>query len=256
MLHNLQKDFVTVALGDQSAALVSRIRAKTGTVERRLSIHRTNTLNSLTDVLRAAFPVCERIVGKKFFRRIASAFIETHPPQRPALFTYGEDLPEFLNQFAPAQAIPYLADVARLEWARMESYFAHDANLLNPKTLDAIPPEQLKTVIFKVHPSYRLIQSSFPVFTTWEVNQPEYGEIPELDFSESERGSVLRIGHQIVQRKLSEPEFHWLKLITAGEMLGNATASVMSTTPSFDLQETLKIVLVEGVICGICDERE
>ena len=155
-----------------------------------------------------------------------------------------------------AQAIPYLADVARLEWARMESYFAHDANLLNPKTLDAIPPEQLKTVIFKVHPSYRLIQSSFPVFTTWEVNQPEYGEIPELDFSESERGSVLRIGHQIVQRKLSEPEFHWLKLITAGEMLGNATASVMSTTPSFDLQETLKIVLVEGVICGICDERE
>jgi len=41
-----------------------------------------------------------------------------------ALAEYGDGFADFLAGFAPAQSLPYLADVARLEWAINAAYHA------------------------------------------------------------------------------------------------------------------------------------
>ena len=251
MLHELQKDFAAVALVNDTAALVPKVRASRGTRERRLGVYRNNTVISLTDVLKSAFPVVERVVGERFFQSAALAFIETHPPRRPTLFRYGGELPRFLGEFPPAKALPYLPDVAHLEWARIESYFAADAESLNPDRLAEIPPERLGGIAFKVHPSVRLIESPFPVFEVWAANQPEHESVPEINFGLGEKGLVLRHGQTVVQRPMTASAFGWLEAVTKGVLLGPAVESAMANDETFDLQDTLRLLLADGAFTDL-----
>ena len=89
---------------------------------KRFAVYRNNVVVSLIDALATRFPAAQRIVGEEFFRAMAGVFARAHPPRSPLMMTYGEDLPAFIETFAPAAELPYLADVARLEAARTRAF--------------------------------------------------------------------------------------------------------------------------------------
>ena len=65
----------------------------------------------------AAFPVVCRLVDHPFFAYAAHEFLRDHPPRSRCLAEYGGGFPDFLAAFEPCSSLPYLADVARFEWA-------------------------------------------------------------------------------------------------------------------------------------------
>ncbi len=97
------------------------------------------------------------------------SFIRAEPPARPQLFGYGAGFPAFLERSIEAAALPWLADVARLEWAREEAYYATDAAPLALTALASIPVERYPELRFEPHPSLRLICSAGPIFTLWQA---------------------------------------------------------------------------------------
>jgi hypothetical protein len=42
--------------------------------------------------------------------------VRIEPPLSPILLKYGGRFPTFIETFRPTSSLPYLADVARLEW--------------------------------------------------------------------------------------------------------------------------------------------
>ena len=95
----------------------------------RIAIHRDNALISLAEVLKAAYPVVCRVAGEGFFRHAARDYVRAHPPRGPQLWAYGGKFEKFLERYEPAQPLRFLPDLARLEWAWNESYFAAAAGL-------------------------------------------------------------------------------------------------------------------------------
>lgn len=53
----------------------------------------------------------------------------------PSLALYGAGFADFVEDFEPAASVVYLADVARLERARLESLHAADAQVLDASVL-------------------------------------------------------------------------------------------------------------------------
>lgn len=251
MLHDLQKGLAEVALNNALAPMLDAIEAAHGSKERRLGVYRTNTLNSLSDVLASAYPVVERIVGLRFFRAVAEAFIAAHPPQQPVLYRYGGDMADFLQGFEPAQKLLYLPDVARLEWARIEAYFAADSAPLDPQKLAEVPPERLGDVAFTLHPSAGLLGAAFPVFEIWSVNQPDHERVPEIDFSVHENGLIFRRDQIVTQRVLGPGALAWLESLKHGHALGEATEQASALDAHFDLQNTLRQHLADGIFTDI-----
>ena len=80
---------------------------------------------------------------------------------------YGEGFPAFVAGFPPAGAIPYLADVARLENAWVEAYHAAEADALGLDALAAIAPDALGALRFRPHPAARLLRFSHPAASIW-----------------------------------------------------------------------------------------
>ena len=98
---------------------------------RRLAVYRNNVLGSLVDGLVSSFPVVQALVGEDFFRAMAAMFVRVAPPCSPVLAEYGGGFANFIASFAPAGGLPYLPDIARLEFARIQAFHAADAPVLS-----------------------------------------------------------------------------------------------------------------------------
>ena len=138
--------------------------------QKRFNVYRNNHVMSLINNLKDGFPVVLALVGDVFFGHMAKAFVYRHPPTSPVMVFYGEDFPNFISGFEPASSLPYLADIARLEYLQRQSLHAADAPFLDR---GAVPNEAqaLLNATINFHPSFRIMRSDFPIFDIWFANQ-------------------------------------------------------------------------------------
>src|SRR4051812_29625274 len=131
-LHETQTAFSRALLTQDCADLAPFIIE--GAAER-LNIYRNTYKMALTNALRLCYPAVHRLVGEEFFAAVAQDFIAASPPCSASLDEYGAAFPDFLARIPSAAALPYLADVARLDWAVHRALHAADADPLGQRDL-------------------------------------------------------------------------------------------------------------------------
>jgi hypothetical protein len=125
-----------------------------GSSAKRFEIHRRHFISSITAALEKTFPAVVSLVDRRFFAYAADTFIRSMRPRSPCLAEYGAELPEFLAGFPACANLPYLADVARLEWAIHAAYHSADSSRDEDSVFDA---------------SVHHLASRFPVHRIWNV---------------------------------------------------------------------------------------
>ena len=138
----------------------------------RLDIYRNGFVGVATRALRLNYPAILRLVGDDFFDATAQAFVTEHPPASAWLDQYGETFADFLEVWPAARSVPYLADVARLEWAVGCALHAADADALDATalaSLAALAPDAQANVRFIPHPALHLVHVAFPADTIWRA---------------------------------------------------------------------------------------
>ncbi len=217
---------------------------------RRFDIHRNNTVTTMVDALRATFPAVERLVGGEFFAGLARAYLAAEPPRSPLLFRYGAGFGDFIAGFPPAASVPYLADVARLEWLWLQAYHAADARPLGIGALAALPPETLETARIGLHPSLGLIASPHPVVALWAAST-DRGPDSAVDLGRGERAAVLRPALGVEVHTLSPGAHALLAALAAGAPLGRAATDAAGQHPDLDLSALLKGLFEIGGVASI-----
>jgi hypothetical protein len=137
--------------------------------EARLGIYRNNFISTLTAALKLCYPAIHCLVSAEFFEGAARIFIAAEPPRWADLDAYGEGFPQFLAGFPPASALPYLAGVARLEWAVNRALHAPDVEPLDLGRLAAIAHAEHGRVALRPHPSVALLEADHPVDAIWQA---------------------------------------------------------------------------------------
>lgn len=218
---------------------------------KRFNVYRNNVYANLTSVLRDRFPVVARLVGEEFFAATARAFVQEHPPGSPVLMRYGGKFPAFLDRFEPAAGLPYLGDVARLEWAWSEAYHAGDADPFDPAALAAFAPEDAERLVLDLHPSLRVVCSQWPVVTIWSANiaEDEPGAIDPG--AGGEAALVIRPALDVLVHRLPEGGANFLEALARGRTLGEAAGAGAAAWGDFDFQGNLTALLQCGAVTGV-----
>lgn len=220
----------------------------------RLAVHRNNRVSGLVDGLAAGFPVTQQLVGEAFFRAMAALFVRQQPPRSAVLAHYGDGLAAFIDHFAPAQSLPYLADMARLEQARSRACHAADAPVL---TAEAAAPAlaggaRSGELRLACHPSCGLLRSAHAVVSLWAAHQVA-GEpsLAAIDLSQAEAALVLRPGLDVHVVALSAGAAAFVTALLRQSPLADAAASAMAADPRFDLAAALRLLVVQGALTTI-----
>jgi hypothetical protein len=122
----------------------------------RLGIYSEAYRLRLTDALASTLPRLQQLLGKDEFARLAGEYIDLCPSSNPSIRWFGDRLPALLDRSYRNQ--PWLAELARWEWAIASTFDAADAEPIGVEALGAIAPEHWPTLQFEFHPSVQLVR--------------------------------------------------------------------------------------------------
>ena len=220
---------------------------------RRLTVHKTTIEGGLLSTRANGFPALRRVVGGAIFASLAREFISVAPPRHPVLSNYGGGFPTFVAMQPIAASLPYLQDLARVEWARQESYLAADAALLDAGGLNTAEPENLSLLALRLHPATRVITSPFPVHTIWRLNQPDVDDkdIPAVDMTVAEHVIVTRPHMEVVTRAITLADAALVRAVMGGATLGAAVEGALALAPDFDVTHALAGHFANGTFVSL-----
>lgn len=259
-LRDLQLGFAAALAGGADAAgLFDAGPAQAGraapAIEHRLAIYRGNGRANYRNALAATFPVVARLTGAAFFDAAVDAFVAAHPPAAGDLNVYGDALPAFLHAYPGAAALPYLADVAALEWAIDEANRALDAARVPDGVLAALAmarPERLPETRLTLDPSCRLAASPYPVLRIWRANQADRAGDERIALDEGGVALLVRRDPPgVALETLGRGEHAWLDAAMRGETLGAAIDAAMAVDAAFDLEAALRHHIGAGTIVAV-----
>jgi len=247
-LPELQRQFAVAMLGDTPSPLTAWVLGKGLTPEARLQIYRNIVHNNHAAALRTAYPVVLKLVGEDFFESSATRYLRDFPTRSGNMQDYGFDFADFLEHMPEASGLAYLSDVARLEWARQESYLAADAESIAITALaDVKAPESLR---LQLHPSVRLLTSAHPVLDIWRFCQENSPGNLELSGKE-QLVLVWRDGFQIAMQKMDAGGYALMSALLRNLPLTAAHEDALCAAKDFDLSACLHWLFTSGLVTGV-----
>jgi hypothetical protein len=250
-LREVQARFAEALLGDDAAGIAGEVVADGLAPAARVAVYRHHVRTSLGAALRATYPVVCRLVDARFFAFAADEYVRAHPPSGPCLFEYGGSFPDFLASFPPCAPYPYLADVARLEWAMAVAFHAIDAPPLGSAALAGVSPDDVPRLVLATEPSASWLRSPWPVDRIWEANQD--GADPATTVALDAGPAALEIRRReaaVGCRRLAEPALAFRQAIGRGATLERAADAALGLDPAFDLTAAIRALFDEALLTG------
>lgn len=240
------------ALLDPGLPAIDGLRTWNGSdPARRFAVYRNNVVVSLVDALADTFPVVQELVGEAFFRAMARVFVLVNPPRGRLMAFYGAAFPDFVEAFPPAAGVPYLADVARLEYLRVRAYHAADASPLATGEIVFVlaDPAALPSLRLTLDPSLHVLFSRFAVGSLWGAHQGVLS-LAEVTPDISETVLILRCALDVEVLKIARADGAFVSALLEGRPLAHAVAATLEIDPSFSPAEVLALLLQKRLVLG------
>ena len=222
--------------------------------DQRIAVYRHTIFANYRNALGATYRVVRELTGKPLFDTAVDAFVAAYPSTGGDLNIYGDAFPAFLATYPHAAQLPYLPDVALLEWAMDEAHRAADAEGDAHRTLSVlatIPADDVALQRFTVDPSCRLLRSAFPVLRIWQAHQDTASDDLSIEFGAGDDYLLVRRedGRVVVER-VGAGDFAWLAALAAGADLAQALDAAFDADATFDLGTALRTYILNGTLTG------
>lgn len=253
MLSTLQQQFHQAYNNENqlNTFLAQICDSTTLSAKQRFEIYADSISECRARALREIYPVCEQLVGKENFNRMAYRYVASIASISPDLNDYGEDFPDFVEQFPPAQELPYLRDLCLLEWAWHIAYDYPDTPSLNFEALNSISEQQQPHIIFHLPENANLLYSPYPIATLWQATMDNQLDDDSLEIEDAENQLIIwRDQNEIRIDRLNDIEWEILMLISKGMPFGELCEAFIQRHPALDMTEILPQIVSLGWIGG------
>ena len=264
-IHSLaqeQQGLLSALLGDaDEGALWPCLQAGShlALARRGLQAYQSNGLALAERVLGAAYPVLAQLMGDESFAPLARHVWRQQPPQRGDLAWWGGGLAAFIEAAPQLADEPFLADIARVEWALHRAATAADvrSNLPSLALLSEGDGDEAEAATLTLGAGVFVLASPWPVVSI--VNAHLGGEGGETTMQQAaerlqsavgEHALVWRQGFKPRLRGISAAEHALLAALLARRSLDGALQQALEASPEFDFGAWLAESVAIGLILG------
>jgi len=210
---------------------------------RGIAAYRSHAAAQAVRSLGAAYPVVEYLVGPENFEALSRLLWRERPPQGGDLAQWGAALAAQIEVLPDLVAdLPFLADVARVEWALHSMTTLGDAQA-EPASFALLAQEDPENLRLDLAPGTACFSSAWPVVTLIEAQRSR----SSLQVPSSETARVWRSGWRprLCNAQPGEPAF--LRAVQEGKSLGAALGSA----PGFDFNAWLAPAVQAGLLLRV-----
>ncbi len=217
-----------------------------------LRAYQANAAASAERALAAAYPTVQQLLGCEAFSGLAQAHWHDQPPVRGDLAAWGDALPGFIAGAEQLAAEPYLADVARLDWALHQAQQALDDDepVAGLQLLGSADPAAL---VLRLRAGHAVLVSPYALYTLWAAHQ---SSLPQrfdaarraLAAPRAEAVRVQRQGLQAVATGIDLATARFEQDLLRGRSLAFA---LTAADPVFALERWLIDTLRRGALAAV-----
>ena len=224
----------------------------------RLAVYANAYFVRIHDCLREDFGALASVLGEAVFHDLVKTYLMLHPPSRASLRHVGAKLTEHLRTepFAAmfSKRCAHAADLADLEWAITEAFYAQDAPAIGPEALASIPLDAWAELRLDLTPSLRIIRCAWPVHRVRghfdEQVAPPPGGARSI-FTEPTQIRVWRNEERVCYRSTSPLEADALELAAAGDSFAAICDRVAESVADADAPRVSAELLASWFAVGL-----
>ncbi len=221
---------------------------------RGLQVYRANAGALAERALAAACPTLQQLLGEESFAAMARAFWYRHAPLSGDIAQWGHELPAFIAEAQQLASEPYMADLARLEWAVQRAQTAADA-AGGVAGLDALAGADAPRCVLQARPGTALLESLHPVVSIWQAHRDTGAGRFErarqaLAEQRSETALVWREGWVVRVAAVPAAEQAFTRAVLQMQPLG---AALETAGAAFDFAGWLVQALQRGWLARVAD---
>ncbi|MGR5065907.1 HvfC/BufC family peptide modification chaperone [Photobacterium sp. DNB22_13_2] len=226
-LHQLQQDFAE-ALHYRPSPANEAVATGQFAPEQLIQIYRNNFIISLSEVLEATYPCCKAVVGDECFALLARLHVLAYPLGEGNVTDYGDGFADTISgQPSVIEAVPYLAELAQLEWL-VDRASQHAA--ITPdfpfEQLSQITEDNLSQLILEVaEPTYNF-DAQYPVASLWQMITDD--QIEPIDMTQPESVIIQHRSQGMLVIATTTAATALLRLSQQEQPLGEASEDMLA----------------------------
>jgi hypothetical protein len=229
------------------APVLDRCFAGTGDLPAadRVAIYREMYTSRLVEALRETFPNLARFLGEERFAALGAAYLDEHPSEHHDVGRVGRRMAGFLRAH-PDPERPDLTDLAALEWARHQVFFAPVSATLGGEALAEAGPEARLAFV----PCLQVIVAAHDAAAAWK--RIEAGEPVDPPAPGPSSVAVWRRGFDAYHCALTLEEASALQAAREGETLEVICGYFADgADPAVEAHAAIASWFAEGWIAGV-----
>ena len=188
----------------------------------RLAVYADGYLARVEEALAEAYPAIRQVLGRRTFSALTHDYAAAHPSHDYNLSHLGRHLPAFLPAAAVTRDLPFLPDLARLEWAVAEAFHVTMELPLDPASLAGLPLEAWDRARLVFQPGVARIASDWPILDIWEARDRPISDVRIELVNRPQRVLVSRRGLEVQCELLEPPQDRLFEALLAGAPLAAA----------------------------------
>ena len=213
----------------------------------RMNVYREGYFTRLFDVLSEDYARIAKLVS---FHDLSVDYLERHLSTHPSLRYIGERLPAFLAEHALKDEFPFICDLARLEWARVEVFDAADFVPMTTADLANVPADAWADLRLTLGPSFKMLDLAWPVHDAWlalDRDEP----VPAME-KQATTLLVWRRDYVVYHRPAAtEEERQALRLVLEGASFANVCEAFATVDVDRAAQKAFAVLqqwIVDGLV--------
>jgi hypothetical protein len=205
----------------------------------------------LQEALREAFPAVAHIIGGQMCA-LVSRFATEAQLRSYNLNDAGADFPRFLRGDSTAEQLPFLPDLAELEWRVLRAFHAADETSFDPASLLGWDDHAWSYAVLRFQPWVAIVSSEWPIGELWELRETPLDQIDVDLGGKPSHICVRRDGFAVICESVTAAEAHGLQLLLSGLPLGMAMEILNARGVAAEsIGVWFQRWVTMGLICGV-----
>lgn len=205
----------------------------------RLAVYAGGYVARIRHALTEAYGAIRHVAGERAFTELARGYAERHPSHDYNLSLAGRHLPEFLAGWPLTSTLPFLPDLARLEWLVRQAFHAFEEPPFDPRRFAQLPLEDWGRARLAFQPSVGLAASAWPILDIWAARTQPRSAVDIDLVNHPQRVLVFRQQLEVRCELLDERQHAVLAGLLAGRPLG-AVCEELATQASQGVPRLLR----------------
>jgi len=192
----------------------------------RLAVYGEGYVVRIREALAEVFEAVRHLLGSTEFAVLAADYAKRHPSTDYNLSLAGRHLPEYLADSVHGRRLPFLSDLACLEWAISQAFHAFDQPPLDPARLASLPLDAWARARLVFQPSVAVVSSSWPIVDLWEARTVPRERIGIDLVDRPQRALITRHGEHVRCERVDPSQAQLLTGLLSGRALGEVCAEL------------------------------